>query len=776
MSTVLADNLSKYSTISQESINFDADQSEAPLAPISSQQSTWDISSISQIGVSIELIREFVKIYGITADQNLSTSTVCAKFVQPATENIRDCLINLFREEAKDNWETHLEAHLYSEFYSRVKADSSICYGKATVFVSHAWADPFMDLVDVLERYQARHTDVRHYFWIDLFVNSQHDTSVKPFEWWSTLFRETVLQIGFALVVFNPWSKPTYTTRAWCLFEFYILTEANLPIEIVLSQRQEQDMFDFFSERVNLTFHTAFGKANVFNAVTDIDIEQANAFKKSDLDAIRLVVQQSIGFKVLNRRIINLLQRWIQGVVCEIFLRMSDEDALQSYIPSCLVVPTFVCPGEAIVTKAFLKLADVCRRLCGENSFELRHLNFQLSMFYYLDGNFVESERYWANIENQANADNLVEPLVGFLKYQFIGAVPSLKPALCQRNTDFMARFHRCCNLVRQCHFQAGKHMREYRDVWIQARQFFGSTNLQVLAMSFLFPQLYLLSCELVQCQDMVRTMHRYALLLQLALVKTDTMRVTLECLLTFYDLSSYLSSCNAEQASSKATKSKLRKAKMKLEYGVQHLDVVCPTSDYAHTVTYCLCSVLFSLGEFSAALALGARLVGSGDHGKMDFTMQWHKAWYFVIVAVVCIQARCLARLERFEEAEALLLDYINNREYLLTCRGFQDGPAANPLILMLRTYQAEVLLMNPSSFITGRLNEAEQISNQCADGLVVHFGETYWCCMDSLLISANIADRVQKPEVAVVYRQEHQRRLAVLQRSQRTCCFSFL
>ncbi len=59
---------------------------------------------------------------------------------------------------------------------------------KATVFVSHAWAYRFSVACEVMLEEAKVKPDA--YFWFDLFVNNQHDTSAKPHDWWSTTFKQ----------------------------------------------------------------------------------------------------------------------------------------------------------------------------------------------------------------------------------------------------------------------------------------------------------------------------------------------------------------------------------------------------------------------------------------------------------------------------------------------------------------------------------------------------------------------------------------------------------
>ena len=63
---------------------------------------------------------------------------------------------------------------------------------KANRFISFAYADNFIELVDALEAYLDEHVDLdpaSTYFWFDMLVNNQWTAAVKGFDWWATTFR-----------------------------------------------------------------------------------------------------------------------------------------------------------------------------------------------------------------------------------------------------------------------------------------------------------------------------------------------------------------------------------------------------------------------------------------------------------------------------------------------------------------------------------------------------------------------------------------------------------
>ena len=93
--------------------------------------------------------------------------------------------------------------------------------GQANIFLSFAYLDNFIEMVDAIECFMESKglSKETTFFWFDIFVNDQLVAFDKDFDWWATTFRETVSVIGHTLLFLTPCSRPTMLTRAWCLYE-----------------------------------------------------------------------------------------------------------------------------------------------------------------------------------------------------------------------------------------------------------------------------------------------------------------------------------------------------------------------------------------------------------------------------------------------------------------------------------------------------------------------------------------------------------------------------
>lgn len=125
--------------------------------------------------VRAELRKHFPDTY-----MTMTTADVSSALILPSTANIEGgskhkCYVNY----VKQNQEL---------FKDDLRLDP---LQPATIFVSHAWQYEFMASSEVMINYAAEQSTPQ-YFWLDLFSNSQHDTSQRPYEWWETVFKTSI--------------------------------------------------------------------------------------------------------------------------------------------------------------------------------------------------------------------------------------------------------------------------------------------------------------------------------------------------------------------------------------------------------------------------------------------------------------------------------------------------------------------------------------------------------------------------------------------------------
>jgi hypothetical protein len=248
---------------------------EESLVPI-----TGDPNEFSRLGIQLSyipfLIREIQRKTDIVDMENAVTSDICEKFIKPMT------------------------APYQSSFCEYLLCTEPSRVGVGKVFISHAWKQKFLEVVEALQRYFVDCPDIM--IWFDLFSNNQHKAPGRNFHWWSNTFKIAISEFGQTVMVFAPWNDPIPLTRAWCIWELYCTIETNCRFGIATSSIGEEQ---FIKNIEN-------GTENAVNSMlATIDCVNSNCFIPHDKNQIHEAIQRTVGFSTLNARIFEVMRQWI---------------------------------------------------------------------------------------------------------------------------------------------------------------------------------------------------------------------------------------------------------------------------------------------------------------------------------------------------------------------------------------------------------------------------------------------------------------------------------
>lgn len=251
----------------------------------------------NSIGVSIAFLLDFIERFNIMNINSITTAGVCHSMVIPTT-SIHEC--------------SYIDYSLKTHNIS----SSKIFFGKANVFVSHVWNYNFIEFIQTIHDWILTNNNTDYFFWIDVFCLPQQMNSItKPFQWWNVSFRQSIIDIGFTLIVFLPWSSPIYIKRSWCLYEFFITVDSSITYEIILPLQQKIDFIQSLGSKNFIE--------NIFTSIFYIDIKNATSCYQIDTDNILQLVESSIGFNKLNQILLDELKKWIVKYCSEIITKIS---------------------------------------------------------------------------------------------------------------------------------------------------------------------------------------------------------------------------------------------------------------------------------------------------------------------------------------------------------------------------------------------------------------------------------------------------------------------
>ena len=186
---------------------------------------------------------------------------------------------------------------------------------KANVFVSFAYGDNFIDLVEGLELFlkDEKRDPMETYFWFDMFVNDQWHALDHDFDWWANTFSTAVESIGETVIFLSPWDQPGMLKRAWCLFEI----SCSKKVSVAISKAQK----DAFVKTLRKD------RTEIYKALCTIDLEKATSFLPEDMDRISAVVRaKEGGFHGFNVVVVGKMREWVEETARALVMGICVED------------------------------------------------------------------------------------------------------------------------------------------------------------------------------------------------------------------------------------------------------------------------------------------------------------------------------------------------------------------------------------------------------------------------------------------------------------------
>ena len=264
------------------------------------------VDNFPKLGMVCSRFEEFFdKCGGREVLREKTTSQVCEEYLKPMTISKGMSYCDILLEEITATGDSH----------------SDITVAPATVFISHAWNSNFLEVVDAFINHLTSNGQSDAVIWFDLFSNNQHQTSIRPFEWWCNTFQSAIRDFGHTILVLTPWRDPVPLTRAWCLWEIYssVVMKSKLDIAIVASQ--QEDFINALTEDFS----------SINKMVATIDIKKSKAFKEEDRVRILQAVEQSEGgFIAVNQMVFQQIWQSLTAIAMQA-LSAADRSNIKTY-------------------------------------------------------------------------------------------------------------------------------------------------------------------------------------------------------------------------------------------------------------------------------------------------------------------------------------------------------------------------------------------------------------------------------------------------------------
>ena len=134
------------------------------------------------------------------------------------------------------------------------------------------------------------------FFFMSFFVNNQYRILMNDYV--SDLaisFDTSLARIGQLVAIVDTWKNPINFKRAWCVYELFVAAKLDIPITIVTAKD------DLDSLRVAMQHER--GMQDVAKFLVGVNLQEIEAWRPEDEVKIRSVIQATLGFEGLNKKI-----------------------------------------------------------------------------------------------------------------------------------------------------------------------------------------------------------------------------------------------------------------------------------------------------------------------------------------------------------------------------------------------------------------------------------------------------------------------------------------
>ncbi|CAE7252248.1 unnamed protein product [Symbiodinium sp. CCMP2592] len=195
---------------------------------------------------------------------------------------------------------------------------------RQTHFMSWTWRYHLSQITSALDMHRRSMSELvsEHiFFYMCFFVNNQFRIIVEATGSGSDnleeVFESNLRRIGRMVAILDTWEEPVYLTRIWTVHEQFVASQLGIEVSFAMPQQA--------SETLELEVSRGSdGIGRVTQSVSRVDAANARAWKEDDEIKIKMLIQQTVGFKQVNNYVIQAVATWIGKVVQDIFQRKID--------------------------------------------------------------------------------------------------------------------------------------------------------------------------------------------------------------------------------------------------------------------------------------------------------------------------------------------------------------------------------------------------------------------------------------------------------------------
>ena len=180
-----------------------------------------------------------------------------------------------------------------------------------THFMSWTWKYSLQQVRSALEVFQENLVGPC-YFFMCFFANNQYRILVEESSSGSDnleqVFKTNLKRIGKMVAMLDTWDQPMYLTRVWTVYEQFVASTIQIEVEFIMPR----DASDLMQRQIA---QGSDGIDEVIKSLSQVNSEEAKAWKMEDEIRVKSLIQDSVGFKHVDVHVTNVMITWIGSVL-----------------------------------------------------------------------------------------------------------------------------------------------------------------------------------------------------------------------------------------------------------------------------------------------------------------------------------------------------------------------------------------------------------------------------------------------------------------------------
>ena len=387
-----------------------------------SQKTRWTRNGLCLVGVTLEALQAINYIASVRRN-HMTTREVVEEIIKPLTKKNKVSVTEFLQSKDKSVIKG-MGFGVPSRYASN--SNKKNLYGRAGIYVSHAWGNKFDEVVKCLESYerdlreksQKENTQSkakgtldfltsrkdRYYYWIDAFCSNQWKplaTRLRcpPTYWFQHTLPAFIKNIGTFLVVVLPWHKPLVLARTWCLAEIVAAHQAELQVNLQFSPDRHQPFLSMIGSNYDRCYNILSNYVISSYATTS----SSKIAHENILDAFDLVQavnkDKPFAAETINVLIALKFKEWLDVAAIVVFQQLEKDYQLQvkklddkkETLWTRTVTHSFLCHalGCAELVDTTIE-ADACQSKVMETMQQLARLYVQINDFTHAEHKYME--------------------------------------------------------------------------------------------------------------------------------------------------------------------------------------------------------------------------------------------------------------------------------------------------------------------------------------------------------------------------------------------------